>query len=61
MDIENISTLSSTLPHVLEALLKRMPPAERNQILKEFESRYPKEFKNWFTADVKAYFDSLGL
>jgi hypothetical protein len=60
MDLENIRTLSSTFPHVLEALLKRMTRVERYQVLKEFEDKYPKEFKTWFTPDVQRYFEGLG-
>ena len=60
MDIENIKTLSETFPHVLEAWLKRMTNVARLQILKEFESKYLKDFKKWFTTDVNRYFDGIG-
>jgi hypothetical protein len=59
-DIENMKTLSSTFPHVLEALVKRMGRTERMKLLKEFEDTYPKEFGIWFKAEVKKYLESYG-
>lgn len=60
MNIAHINTLSKNLPDVLAALLKRMPPLERQQILTEFEEKHPTEFKQWYRPDVKKYLQGYG-
>ncbi len=54
MDLEKLKTLSSTFPHILEALVKNMGKAKRTKLRKAFEDNYPKEFGRWYTAEVRS-------
>lgn len=55
MDAKQALTLSQTLPDAFLALLKRMPKIERNSLLTELRTEFPKEYAAWYSPEVQAY------
>jgi hypothetical protein len=49
MDTEKARTLTKNFPDVMLALIQRMNPEEREELLSEFQTKFPKDFQAWMT------------
>lgn len=59
MDAKQALTPSQTLPDAFLALLKRMPKIDRNALLAEMKTEFPKEYAAWHSSEVQAYLGFL--